>query len=369
MLVIVTICFRFCGCANEGARHNDSFEMADLQLCAESSNFRMAETETGYYLAQNAVLYYADKSDLTAWVPVCKDPDCNHRSPTCSVQMAHLSFRLADNRLYMLRTPEKTDPAEWLYSTAADGTDLRVEYEILSSRGTSCRSFIFTSDAIYANQSAMQKDGTFHNQIIRTDGSHTEVLCTSDTPDMLMEGIYAGGGVFMRGDLTIVTSFPSPEEDPCFYLLTDSGMTAIPGLDTFSAYERMGAYLSGDTLYRFVTNDGYYRTDLTTGESVRIRDAQLTDSYAFHMTEKYIVETNLFYGFDPETPEIRIWDGTGWHSASLPDNIWPGKEAYFSPLCHFHGASFHHHRRRHDHPPVLHSPDRRNLHSDPLRRV
>lgn len=110
-------------------------------------------------------------------------------------------------------------------------------------------------------------------------------------------------------------------------------MTEIPSLADIGAYERLGAYLSGDTLYRFVTNDGYYRTDLTTGESARIRDAQLTDSYAFHMTEKYIVETNLFYGFDPETPEIRIWDGTGWHSASLPDNIWPGKEAYFSPFA------------------------------------
>lgn len=51
--------------------------------CAVSGRGKMLETETGYYLIHNTMLFYADKSDLSRWVPVCAKPDCQHNDSGC----------------------------------------------------------------------------------------------------------------------------------------------------------------------------------------------------------------------------------------------------------------------------------------------
>lgn len=39
----------------------------DTTLCAQTSAYLMAETETGFYYTTGNILYYADRADLTQW--------------------------------------------------------------------------------------------------------------------------------------------------------------------------------------------------------------------------------------------------------------------------------------------------------------
>lgn len=50
----------------------------DCGRANETSGNILWEVEQGYYLEYGYMLYYADKSDLSQWIPVCTKADCEH---------------------------------------------------------------------------------------------------------------------------------------------------------------------------------------------------------------------------------------------------------------------------------------------------
>lgn len=64
---------------------------------------RWAETQNGYYYYDGGELslYYADKTDLQTWVPVCDKPNCSHTFAefACHSHLGYDGFWIRDGRI------------------------------------------------------------------------------------------------------------------------------------------------------------------------------------------------------------------------------------------------------------------------------
>lgn len=162
------------------------------RLSVEEGNFSRAnktgrgnffEIESGYYYVHNRFLYYADKTDLTNWVPVCIDPECTHddNSVFCTAD-THYGMFLSDNRFYFVADTQlyphlyPGDPdvcGFMLCSMAYNGTDLRFEHlfeEALAPGGSMLNAAIFPDGyALFA--SILDLDGSAKEMIFYKDSS------------------------------------------------------------------------------------------------------------------------------------------------------------------------------------------------------
>lgn len=343
LALVLALCLFGCG---EAPLEPAALEIG-MDVCAESSRYKMAETEQGYYLTVcESRLYYADKSDLSNWVVVCTNPVCNHTATTCS-SMIH-SFYIDNDRIYSIQIPaslasllpEDDTVGEFyhaVFSMALDGTDLRQEYKI---EGSDLDKGGFSYVTLYGKKAfgayaLMQNDGTFQAQIVAADKNGTTCLYSQDG----LETMLPGGDIMfplnltkeIRGDICVRSCLLDGTDDYANrpYRLTEDGFEAMEGV---TADDLMGAYLKGDQVYRFIANDGYYLMDLSTGESKKWMDAQLADSEAYHLTDQFILESTA-YG-SVEKPELRFYDGAQWHAISLPaDTSMFSGEVYYAPLA------------------------------------
>lgn len=76
---LAAVCLPLCGCGTQTA---EGGEKAAYARCAETSEYHMAETEQGFYMMSGGYLYYADKTDVSKWMPVCSKPNCTHDGNT-----------------------------------------------------------------------------------------------------------------------------------------------------------------------------------------------------------------------------------------------------------------------------------------------
>ena len=148
---------------------------------ANSAQFRSGETETGFYIAYMGMLYYGDKSDLSRWVPVCPNPDCDHMTSRneCKARM-DAAFVLRDNRIYhlaprrdgtMSQVPIFKTP---VISMALDGSDGRLEYvvgglETSVTAGSSTRTTMLTDRWCLEYTSFLNEEGAFDVKLVLLD--------------------------------------------------------------------------------------------------------------------------------------------------------------------------------------------------------
>ena len=62
-----------------------------------------AETKEGYYVGFNSQLWYADKTDLRNWIPVCSKPNCSHdeSNTSCNAYLGgSANFLIRDGRIF-----------------------------------------------------------------------------------------------------------------------------------------------------------------------------------------------------------------------------------------------------------------------------
>lgn len=348
------LCFAGCG----KAAPPESPRSVSLQTCAETSGLEMAETENGYYSLFDGLLRYADKSDLTSWVPVCNKPDCEHTDDACPAYVRQQFFYLKDNRIYTTRSPIAIASANGehipqsqrlsdaaVYSTALDGTDMRMEYDLspILPNGTAMSYQPAAGmDGIYYSTSVLQNDGSYLGQIVRLDDTGFAVLYTGDFVEAMspsMDSTKSRNG--MQGDFAVYSLLLNREPlenpngdfadlyDSHLYRFTEDGYEEISNI---CQYDRRGAYLKGNDFYHFIPGEGYYHTDLGTGASEKWMEAQLPDSRAYHYGTDFIVETNLADQEPPETPELRIYSGNSWSEIPLPEGLFP-EGASFSPYA------------------------------------
>ena len=123
VLVLLLVCVLFCACGAEGDADSMGSEVWEtmpaltygemdsekLQIlewnngrCEATSKDATVETENGYYMfIGSTFLQYADKNNLSNWLPVCNKPNCLHQDQACNAYTASLAIVIKDNRIYM----------------------------------------------------------------------------------------------------------------------------------------------------------------------------------------------------------------------------------------------------------------------------
>ncbi len=313
---------------------------ADLSLCADSSAYLMAETETGFYYSTGNILYYADHENLTEWVPVCSRPDCSHNGPDCQSYLANDGrFLLKEERIYFCDSNTRYQPdgaaGTILASMATDGGDRKVAYTVpgsLSDAGGSDR-FCLLGDQLIAMYCRMNESGSFDTRMVRVNEAGAQELFTGS-----MEQLPSWLGAVTRyedmgGDTALYFYLDGSQENwACtLYRPTSEGLEKLGDVSTLGNLMNLdftGSYLSGEVLRIYRPGDGYYDVNLTTGQETKAMEAQLEDAWGWQLTEQYAVESTLLsrplaHQKDPVDREqaMTLYDGESWRPVSLPEEL------------------------------------------------
>ena len=303
--------------------------------CEATSFNRMAETKNGFYMPLNiSVLHYADKTDLSLWLPVCSKPDCQHGDTGCDAYMASTDFVIKNNRIYYQQLgsalPELySDSTDYfLVSMAEDGGDKRFEFafnEYIPSTPTHSI-VLLTSQGWYYNMVEMDAYGAYTAHAYRVTESgweeYAKVNNWGGSSSQLQSTLPF---INLWGDRMFTNTILNPSQQ-VFYRDNGDELEMVDTNDLPVKY----AYLSGDTLRFFRINDGYYDRNIKTGEEIKLADAQLENSFANIVLPNCILEstlmTYLLEGNAKNLPEgtvhaMRLFDGKVWRDVLLPENL------------------------------------------------
>lgn len=299
----------------------------------ETSGNALWETEAGYYYVSRGLLYYADKVDLSLWIPVCSKADCLHTgNGTCDATI--LSEMLMKDDRIIFNTDDKSTAAlasydfkgEFLASMALDGTDKQLlyhipEFETRINAATYGQRSILLSEYFVHNLITLNETGTYDAYVYIVDENGPKLVSQRVVDEMRLTvlsarqaGIYGDAGFFtslIDGDFNIV------------YRFVDQELIA----DDLSDLPQVGSYLDGDTLQIFRTGDGYYRVDLTTREETKLSDAQLENSVAHIILPNCILESTLLgdeslaLRENVQEHSMRMFDGEKWQEVILPEEF------------------------------------------------
>jgi len=304
--------------------------------CEATSYNTMAETYKGFYLARSVMgfagyrLYYADKTKLALWVPVCAAPNCDHNRDDCSAYMNYEQFVAKDGRIYYQLMIEGTQYDRdnccfGLMSMSEAGGDIAV-VQWLSDLPTTRASEmpLLTSQHWLYNVHEIDAQGNYTAYSYRrTDAGWEDMVKVENYEDTVQlrtakYDLLHGDPVFQNGVLGMKSGI--------YYLYRGDELVQVD----LTGFPINGSYLSGDVLRFFRFNDGYYDVNIKTGEEVRLADAQLENSYASIMLPNCIIESTLItYLMEdnnknlPEGTEhaLRLFDGKTWWEVELPNDL------------------------------------------------
>ena len=340
-IILVAVLALSCasGCTQDPVQPNGVAVKQELTLdtAAISSWGKFVETENGYYCSVHNSLLYADKSDLTNWVLVCNDPTCDHALATCPARVFG-GVAIENGRILSLRNTEDFElegPSGFgVYSMAPDGTDLKLEYFIEESRGVNEGSYMGAfadgQGSFYCGMSIMQTDGTYLNSIVTATADASTVLAETVKNDI---SIYvAQRADAMRGDIALRTDIYVPMEEVNQHLYRISG-DELEDISRALQSDSLCGYLSGDDLYHYIPGKGYYHTQISTGKSQKMMDAQLKDGIGYHFMGNFVVEHNMTYDHIPDEPQMMIYNGEQWIEVEIPADFEHTGESTLFPMA------------------------------------
>ena len=300
--------------------------------CEATSNYEFAETANGYYYLSGSILYYADKTDLSAWLPVCNNPGCSHSANmvSCNARMIRNTFLLQNGRIwftgFVSEYPElyigQGDPVAIL-SRSADGSDLRLEYVLKESVN-------IPGDKVSSGQILTPQHFIYGQTNMNPDGSYSGICyrVTNDCTSVLWEGNLPAESAAVRmllypfsGDKAFFCSLLGEDQRNVYFISEN-----IPLERNTSSYIYEGRYLSGNMLRCFRANEGYYDVNLETGEECLVAQNQLENSGAVILLPNCIIESTLdYYANSLRTANtvhsMKLFDGEKWLDVMLPTEL------------------------------------------------
>ena len=314
-----------------GMMNTDALEVAswDSGRLEATSYETMAETETGYYLVYMNHLFYADRDNLSNWVPVCNAPNCGHTiDERCAAIVLSERIVVKNDRIFTLVNsgtyPEihTGKEAVVVMSMAADGEDKRLEYvleEGVYSGSAGIAALLYSNQMLY-NAVELLPDGTATGHLYRVTDAGVEKVTTAEnfaqqlivsTPTNIVHGVHLFSTTLLDGT---GKKFYYYENDA----LKALDITLLPGT---------GGYLSGQTLRYFKANDGYYDCDMETGENTYLAPARLENSRSRLLLPNCIIETTLIGSNSAignttvQNHKMELYDGITWHRVKLPKEL------------------------------------------------
>lgn len=311
----------------------------DSGRCEITSNYAMAETKTGYYLVHDQYLWYADKENLSNWVPVCNRPECTHKKGAdCSANIRSDSIAIKDDRIFYLQSTRHNNLYPGLAigvvlaSMALDGTDQRVEYvleEAISTQEGGTQNLL-TPDYWLCQTCYIDAQG---NEVIRVfqiaDGKKIEYPTKPNAGNTNSQFIWMRDFLQAYGEMYF-SCIPMGTDKNLLsgdaFLIRDGELVRQDMSMIVQDTEYTGMYLWGDTLRLFRRNRGYYDRNLATGEEVKLESYNMRNSNSFLVLPNCIIETTLHnstipFRKDNARHRMTLFDGQKWKTVELPYNL------------------------------------------------
>ena len=199
--------------------------------CEATSFDSMAETALGFYMCPMNRLYYADKTDLSNWVPVCGNPDCKHLGTSCDAFVQYREFVIKGDRIYYHSMSGVDNElysggaTMFLASMAANGSNKRLEYApdtYVPTTYLQDMAFLTSGQYIY-NVIGMNADGSATAYSYMVAASGEESIQQVEIPDADEAGSAALPALpgclrnrdFASGTGLCTASAPECQIDPC----------------------------------------------------------------------------------------------------------------------------------------------------------
>lgn len=307
----------------------------DSGRCEATAKYHMAETRDGFYVAGDCRLLYADKVDLTHWVPVCGKPTCKHQSMyswsvgdiMCDAEIGNRTFYIKNDRIWTdLYVDDRYGIAHEgrnaLVSMSPTCTDRRLEVsdgEILEDMVTANHSTGFLMPWIWLySLEDVKQDGSVVCYCFRYTDAGWEEYCQKPN-DTGASGIGTFSPRYLCGDFAVDNDTVSTADGDFIRFLEE-------GYEILSIPSNSG-YLSGDIFRYYKPGDGYYDFNVKTREEVKLADARMENGHAQLMLPNCIVESTLLSAasFNTRIPDaehtMEIFDGQQWHQVTLPQEL------------------------------------------------
>lgn len=321
--------------------------------CEATSFYTMAETENGIYMLDEGFqkLFFADKTDLTNWVMVCNQPECEHwQSVNCNATMHSRSFFIRGERIFYEQLTGSYDlyqskaMGKIIASMAQDGTDRKLEFvledALLSTAGTS-HTLLTPQHWLYSTCS-LSMDGSMKTRFFRVTQDGTEEYPIEQSLNNTNTGIYwIGKQYYLYGDayfdIALLDNDGLPSAAKAYRFNGDEIATLDMAL-LFKKGQYAGGYVSDDVLRTFRVNEGYYDQRIQTGETVQLAAARLENGGAFMVLPNCVIETTLHpiaTSFHTEGIKhgMEFFDGQTWKTVSLPPElVSAGQNDYLSVM-------------------------------------
>ena len=299
-----------------------------------TSHNRWAETEKGYYVVMAGMLYYADKVNLSLWVPVCGQPECKHQSSTvCDAIISSNSILIRNSRLYFdtgsynfpsLVPKEHMGPG--IFNKAPNGSDTKLAFLTEYDGNASLRrtSSILTSQYWLYSAVYLNPDGSETGKLFLITDSGVQCIGQRDGENLSSWLQHTA----WHGDIAFGCSFLGDNPAAVYRIVENAPveLNAAKYIDT-------PGYLSGDILRIFRPNEGYYDVQLDTGTELPVADNQLPNSIASMPLPNCIIETTIGSSQHPvgTTHAMVLYDGSSWRDVQLPSELLHATYSDFNP--------------------------------------
>lgn len=295
-------------------------------------------TDLGWYINENAQIYFLDAGLKTPMVPLCAKADCQHNDPTtCSSYLPQGAFGLYawNNQLYFEKFGGEPT-SEDLYQMGQDGQNRKKTLTLVETNNYSgiLRSGGGYLTLVYYEYTVNGDVSTLYLFSLADPKAQPEVLFTNE------EQVLASQGDTSKVERPYVMHVG---EDWVFYLVesgpsgacTDSlygyeiatGETRLLVEDTFFAGDDLSPV--GDTLYWYDTDGATYgtlnRTDLSTGETAKVCDVPVEEGWWGSMDDQFL----YVVGTDAQgNAAMAVYDFEGNLVQELSGLDWQGRLNY-----------------------------------------
>ncbi len=294
-------------------------------------------------MKRNDMLLYADKSDLSNWIPVCNNVACEHDAGdiACNAYLGISPFWSKGNSIYYYADAIGYHclDNDYIIRRNLDGTEPKPvytssDYESLGLASGTCAG---NEDGFLDSCVFLLEDGSWNLRIVQTGEGGAEVLYSEVFPagssgmELPMPRI-RHHAMSVRGDALIRSQIPLGEltaeekanweafTENLYYHVHDGEL--LP-LDVPETCVIDGSYLSGNHFFHYHVNDGFYYMDLSTGEEVKIAHAAYENGNGICIDGTMMIETTMDLPTlfrEGKQAQLRYFDGKQWQELQLPEN-------------------------------------------------
>ncbi len=348
LALLLSACYEKAGVSagGEGAgfrQVDESLFQKHLRQSGSADIDDICETDAGFYFISDLGpglkfrLYYMDRASKRVTV-LCAKPDCDHTDGTCNAMIDGFCLWTDGEKLYFARSEHAGEGSEWrdlgkrVYSEELDGTGRRevMSLELAPVNGRALSSF--DRPAYHKGTLYFVYNGAVYAVPLDGDIEDARRIWGEDYSDGASSGGYSAVDpeephyeLWADGDfiyfMVNVTQPDGTQKDTLFaYNTADKRAYQVwqtPDAEEVGTWETTGVsvsrwYVLDGTIYFYLSGGDFWRSDLETGETVRLADthektlygtAVFSDDYMCLLNDHPII--NLATG--------EYWLGVGLH--------------------------------------------------------